>query len=38
MKKMMVLAFLFVGFLLTGCSVDLVTSDGETLENKNREI
>ena len=38
MKKMMVLAFLFVGFLLTGCSVDLVTSDGETLETKTEKF
>ena len=38
MKKMMVLAFLFVCFLLTGCSVDLVTSDGETLGTKQRNL
>ena len=34
----MVLAFLFVGFLLTGCSVDLVTSDGETLGTKTEKF
>ena len=38
MKKMMVLAFLFVCFLLTGCSVDLVTSDGETLGTKTEKF
>ena len=34
MKKMMVLAFLLVGFLLTGCSVDLVSSKEGTLRTK----
>ena len=34
MKKMIVLAFLFAGILLTGCSVDLFTSNEESLGTK----
>jgi outer membrane murein-binding lipoprotein Lpp len=34
MKKMIVLAILFAGFLLTGCSVDLFTSNEGTLGTK----
>ena len=34
MKKIMVLSVLFVGFLLTGCSVDLFTSNEGTLGTK----